>query len=147
MQPALVSGAVGKSLRRWAPPLTAVFAVAGVVVTAGSDPGRAGNHFPRCPFKALTGWDCPGCGSTRMLHELLHGHLLAAAHYNLLALLAVPYLLYAYLSWTGRVYRWRRWRLPAWQPRTGQILGLLAVVVAWGVLRNLPIGPLRALHV
>ena len=29
--------------------------------------------LPRCPFHALTGWDCPACGGQRALHSLLHG--------------------------------------------------------------------------
>ncbi|MFF5967316.1 DUF2752 domain-containing protein [Streptomyces collinus] len=45
------------------------------------DPTRAG-RFPACPFRTVTGFDW--CGSQRALHELTHGHLAAAADYNLL---------------------------------------------------------------
>ena len=31
-----------------------------------------------CPFKAVFGIPCPGCGLTAALDELLHGHLLAS---------------------------------------------------------------------
>lgn len=36
--------------------------------------------FPRCPFLSLTGLRCPGCGSQRALHSLLHGEIARAAH-------------------------------------------------------------------
>ena len=34
--------------------------------------------FPSCPFRALTGWLCPFCGSLRALHALLQGDPRAA---------------------------------------------------------------------
>src|SRR5258705_9364177 len=36
------------------------------------------SFYPRCPFYALTGHLCPGCGATRAVAELLHGHVAAA---------------------------------------------------------------------
>ena len=38
--------------------------------------------FPPCPFHALTGWQCPGCGSLRAAHCLLHGEFIAAFRLN-----------------------------------------------------------------
>src|SRR5437867_1628628 len=75
--------------------------------------------LPQCPLHAWTGWCCPGCGSTRALHQLLHGHLLAALQLNPL-ILALP---------LGAV----RTRL-----RAPWVWALLTVVVAFGVVRNLP---------
>ena len=46
--------------------------------------------FPPCPFRTLTGWLCPGCGSTRAMHALLHGHLIQALGLNAFAVAAVP---------------------------------------------------------
>ena len=28
--------------------------------------------FPRCVFNSLTGYYCPGCGSQRAIHSMLH---------------------------------------------------------------------------
>jgi hypothetical protein len=36
------------------------------------DPHSRDFVFPVCPFKALTGWNCPGCGGLRMTHDVLH---------------------------------------------------------------------------
>jgi hypothetical protein len=40
---------------------------------------------PRCPLRTLTGWECPGCGSTRALSALARGDLAAAWRFNPLA--------------------------------------------------------------
>ncbi len=55
--------------------------VVGLAVLWAFDPMTAG-FFPPCPIYALTGWSCPGCGSTRMAHALLHGELRAAWAHN-----------------------------------------------------------------
>lgn len=47
---------------------------------------------PKCPFKLVTGLDCPGCGFQRALHALLHGKIAEAVRYNLFLLYAIPYL-------------------------------------------------------
>lgn len=49
--------------------------------------------MPQCPFKALTGWQCPGCGNQRLVHTLLQGKIVEAISYNYFMLFAAPYLL------------------------------------------------------
>ena len=46
------------------------------------DPLEGPAIYPRWPVKWLTGWDCPGCGSARALHALLHGRLAEAWAFN-----------------------------------------------------------------
>ncbi|HYH57581.1 MAG TPA: DUF2752 domain-containing protein, partial [Anseongella sp.] len=71
--------------------------LAGVIVLLSLyfffDPSLAG-FFPPCPFKRLTGLDCPGCGSQRALHALLNLHVGAAFRFNPLLLTAIPFLAY-----------------------------------------------------
>jgi hypothetical protein len=96
------------------------------------DPARAG-VFPSCPFHALTGLWCPGCGSTRALHQLLHGHLAAAFRFNPLAVSLLP--LVGYLAVRGervRVKPFGVWMLPG-------------TVVIFAVLRNIPAHPFTLL--
>lgn len=50
---------------------------------AGWWTGRGGVVL--CTFRRLTGYPCPGCGSTRMVLALLHGHFAQAATLNPLA--------------------------------------------------------------
>ncbi|MDR1719139.1 MAG: DUF2752 domain-containing protein [Dysgonamonadaceae bacterium] len=51
--------------------------------------------FPKCPFKLLTGFDCPGCGSQRAIHHLLHLRIAEAFRANALLVAALPYILSA----------------------------------------------------
>lgn len=93
--------------------------------------------MPKCVFKLLTGFDCPGCGFQRALHAFLHGQWASAARYNLFLLLALPYLLSLVVSdWLLRGH-------PAqgrWQHFTHHrhvLIGYLVLYVAWGIVRNL----------
>jgi hypothetical protein len=105
-------------------------------------PPSEGSVYPRCLFHDVTGLHCPGCGTTRCLHALLHGDLRQALAYNSLLVMGLPF-----LSWCG----WRFVR----QGWTGQSDGrrlskrllwfILIVIVMYGVLRNLPIAPLDLL--
>ena len=49
--------------------------------------------FLPCPFKLITGYDCPGCGSQRAVHALLHGDVAQAFHFNPLFVIAIPYVI------------------------------------------------------
>lgn len=89
----------------------------------------ATGFMPRCMFREITGWKCPGCGSQTALMALLHGHPREA----FLANPAIPfYLLYlaAILQPFSRPLRDRLTSPPA--------LYLLAASIAlWTLLRNL----------
>src|SRR5687768_1822652 len=63
------------------------------------EPGKSG-FFPICPFRALTGLTCPGCGSTRALHRLLHGDMVAAFEFNPFLVLSLPFLAYVLVRYT-----------------------------------------------
>jgi hypothetical protein len=112
-------------------------AAAGVAVVGLGDPSRAGNLFPRCPFHAVTGLWCPGCGTLRAVHDVVHGHVLAGAGRNPLLVVLAPLLVWSVLGWLGVV---RRPDPPAWA-----LVALGVVVVAFTVLRNVPVSPFAAL--
>ena len=100
------------------------------------DPGTS-ILAPKCPFKLLTGFDCPACGSQRTLHALLRGQWLAAFRYNPFLLLSVPYLLLvAYTTWSGGG-RAARWKGRVQHPKV--VLTYLALLVGWWIVRNTPL--------
>jgi len=93
--------------------------------------------FPPCPFRALTGYLCPGCGTLRALHELLHGNVIAALRLNPVMMLLLPYVSYCGVSEIGEVILGRP--LPQLFLRPILIWILLAVILVFWVLRNLPL--------
>jgi len=93
--------------------------------------------FPPCPLHALTGLYCPGCGTTRAAHQLLHGHVATAFGLNPLMVVALPFIAYVLLRRAIPLGPPAR-PLPPWT-----IWALLVVVLTFGVLRNLPWAPVR----
>ena len=71
--------------------MLAVLVFAGTALYLTVDP-ESSALFPKCPFHLLTGLECPGCGSQRAIHSLLNGKIGQALHYNLLVVIAIPYL-------------------------------------------------------
>ncbi|OBJ06577.1 DUF2752 domain-containing protein [Mycobacterium colombiense] len=109
------------------------------------DPTTPHGPLPVCPTKALLGIDCPGCGSLRMVYSLMHGNLLAAARFNALGLAAVVLLLWTYFAWTyGRLVGRR---IRGWQHGRWAAVVTLSLVLAWFVVRNIPVAPFTALYV
>jgi hypothetical protein len=107
------------------------------------NPSSGASYFPSCPLRLLTGFYCPGCGTLRGLHQLLHGHLDKAFGFNPLMVLSLPFIGYAYLSYTMMALRGRG--LPKFFVPPVLIKALFWVVVAFGVLRNIPVYPFSLL--
>ena len=100
------------------------------------DPAKGG--FPSCPFRTLTGWQCPGCGATRGLHQLLHGHPMAAFELNPLMVLSLPFLAVVLLGFT-RSSAGNGTRVNPIPARYGWFV--LVVVVGFWIFRNTPLYP------
>jgi hypothetical protein len=121
--PGRLYGAVGSGLL-----LAGVLGYIGLV-----DPHNTNAVYPLCPFKLLTGWNCPLCGGLRMVHDLLHGDLAASINDNVFLLVGIPML----AGWI--VVRRRQGRSLLWLPT---VLTITVAAFAWTVLRNLPGFPL-----
>lgn len=124
--------------RRWTAATIWVVLVGGAAYLFFFQPGRTG-IFPSCPFHTLTGLNCPGCGTARGLHQLLHGNLVAAFELNPLMVLALPFLGYSLIAYTRLAFTGRPMPQLSLSPRSGWLLTI--VILGFWVLRNTSIYP------
>jgi hypothetical protein len=117
--------------------MLAAFAVA-VVMLRLFDPATSG-VFPPCPLRYLTGWYCPGCGSLRAIHQLLHANVRAAWAMNPLTVILLPFLMYGLASFA--LFEIRGEGLPQPFLRGAWIRALCAAIILFGIARNLPLHP------
>jgi len=123
----------GTRTRRYTGLASGALAIGALTYVGLVDPHRPGALFPACPFKLLTGWNCPACGGLRMTHDLLHGEVSAAVVDNVFLLIGLP-LLAIWAVWRRR--RGQRVFTPA------VIVVIAIAMLGWTVLRNLPGFPL-----
>jgi hypothetical protein len=132
------------ALTRWTTALTAAAASAGLAgYVFFVDPNNPASAYPKCPLKALTGIDCPGCGGLRATHALLHGDIAGAFDHNILAVIMVPAMAYYLTKWVLHLFgrdlpslrlpHWAAWALPI-------------SIAVFTVVRNLPIAPFSYLN-
>ena len=129
VQPPVIAAPAAVGMR-WVWLLSAM-GLAGLVVLYFFNPAEHA-FYPACQFYKLTHLHCPGCGCLRALHQLTHGHIAAAFHSNPLLIVSLPW-----LAWLG---------ISRFQNRSGNALAIqpaaawtiFAIVIAFGILRNLP---------
>lgn len=85
------------------------------------NPDNPSEAFLKCPLHALTGLQCPLCGSQRAIHHLLHLHPLKALAYNPW-LIAVGIYALAYALGYWRSHR--------------AVMTMLVLTLGWGIVRN-----------
>jgi len=110
--------------------------IATLHATGVSSADRIGMAIPfLCPFKALTGIPCPGCGMTRALISMAKGDFHAAFGYNPFSFFLVFMVVISVMP--GKQAE----KLPSITPVVMNyvfIVVLIAVLVFWFVTRLLP---------
>jgi len=99
--------------------------------------------FPKCAFHSLTGYYCPGCGSQRAIHNLLHLNIAGVVGNNFLFLPAVLLIAYHYLRIPINKTMNRKLPNIFYYKNTPWII--LAVILVFWILRNLPWYPFSVL--
>lgn len=107
-------------------------AAAAVAIYYYIDPARVG-WMPRCPFRWLTGWQCPACGNQRALHALLHARWADAWGYNPFLIVSLPYLIALVAA---RLLRSRRPRFYAAVAHPRVVMTYVVLICLWWVVRN-----------
>lgn len=118
------------------PVLIAGVLLAGSVALHLRDPHRSGS-YGFCPWLALTGTYCPGCGGLRAVNDLTHGNVLAAASSNLLFVASLPFVAVWWLRSFADGWRGVRRQLSDRSAYVVLVVVLSSTMVFW-VLRNLP---------
>jgi len=124
---------IGK-LIKWA--IIIVFIIGLLIIYSIFDPANT-DLFPKCPFRQITGYKCPGCGSQRAIHHLLSFDIFGAFKDNMLLVVSIPYII------TGAIFdlvkqpsqkflKWRKFFFG-----TKAIFIVLGIIISFWILRNI----------
>jgi hypothetical protein len=136
------SPSCSKAVHPAVPVVLGLLAAAGCLVLFFFDPRRY-HIYPVCFFHQTTGLLCPGCGGLRGLHQLLHGHLVAAFRFNPMLVMSLPF-----VCWFGVKYALRKPNSPplSLAVRPLWLWLILGAVLVVSVARNLPWAPFAFLR-
>ena len=98
------------------------------------NPAENQQYFLKCPFYQISGYQCPGCGSQRAFHELLHLQIGEEIKQNALFVVSIPYFLLIFLTSFNKE-KYQKLRQVLIGNKT--LLLLLIVAILFGVFRNL----------
>ncbi len=101
------------------------------------------NFFPKCPLYVTTGIYCPGCGSQRATHQLLHLNILGVLQQNILYFFGVLLIGYNLIVISLNLFFKKHIYNYIYHPKTPIII-LIIVIVFW-ILRNIPYYPFNLL--
>lgn len=100
------------------------------------------NLFPRCPTYSLFGIYCPGCGSQRALHQLLHFNIIEAFRFNPLLVILFPLIVYGVLVKLYDFVCFKKTEIKLFN-NNFFTYSLLVIVILYWILRNLDIPILK----
>lgn len=95
---------------------------------------RLGALVPACPIHEYFGLLCPGCGGTRAVVALLHGHLSEAVGLNALFVVLLPFGIWFGAESYRRAVRCREFDWP--HVPVPLMYGMALAAVVFAVMRN-----------
>jgi len=109
-----------------------------------NNPSDESTVFLRCPSNLLFKINCPGCGTQRAIHHLLHFEFIEALRYNALFVICFP-LIVAILSVLIYNFIFNKSVKISLLSNKYFIIALIIIAVLFGVLRNIPTYPFTLL--
>ncbi|MDR1925371.1 MAG: DUF2752 domain-containing protein [Planctomycetaceae bacterium] len=114
------------------------FCFVGLVVLYFVHPSEY-SFMPRCPFNLLTGMYCPGCGSMRAAHYLLHQNFSASFRHHPFF---VPFIITVLFFYVKRAYELCRNKTVSFKYELLFCKIILCFVVIFFIVRNIPVSSL-----
>jgi hypothetical protein len=132
----MIQIACSRAADRWratVPPAIVTFAAMLLLLF----PPEQYSFYPGCPIHELLHLQCPGCGATRALAAMLHGHFAEAMNLNAFVTLLLPfagaYGIFGYWRLLqGRAIRWP-------QPPPAIVYAGFTLAAVFTLIRNLPL--------
>jgi hypothetical protein len=118
----------------------ALLAAGGLAVLYFINPAGS-SVLPRCPSFVLSDYHCPGCGSLRATHALLHGRVTAAIGHNVLYIACLPFVVAGLLLQGVQAFRGQPAPALATRVRPVWLYALAGLVLSYWIARNLPWWP------
>lgn len=97
------------------------------------DPAES-EWMPQCIFYKVTGLQCMGCGTQRVIHSLLHGDISSAWQANRFLVISLPFLIF--LIWV-ELTRLRHPKIYSIIHTKATIITIAAMLFAWLLIRNI----------
>lgn len=101
-----------------------------------------GTLYPKCPFHALSGLHCAGCGSLRTISCLARGDFAGAWTKNKLTMLLMPFVIWGFLAYGASCFQLP---FPKIFIKAFWIWLLLTIIILFWILRNIPMYPFTLL--
>lgn len=101
------------------------------------NPSAPGSIFPSCPSRSVFGIYCPGCGSQRAVHALLHGDFSLAWRFNPVMVILLPLSLILVIQFMLRHIFGYNWRIRLFEYNPF-LYGLFFLLLLYMILRNIP---------
>lgn len=91
------------------------------------------NWMPQCIFYKVTGLQCMGCGSQRVIHSLMHGDIEGAFRANALLVISLPFIIFLLLL---EIFRNRYAILYRKIHTRTTIIFVAGIMIGWFIFRN-----------
>lgn len=93
------------------------------------------NIYLPCPFRAVTGYLCPGCGATRMVLSILKLDFVTAFNSNKMLFISLPFVIYILAAMAVNYVRYGNLKCGHKTEKSAVVLAVCFVI--FGIGRNL----------